>query len=587
MHTHDSPSLFSTLRKSIQIAIRSFSPRQFMLFGIFGAGIILSTILMLAKINSHFMATIPGYGGTLTEGIVGTPRFVNPLLAVSDADRDLSALIYSGLMKRNQSGEMVPDLAENYEVSPDGLTYTFHINPTATFHDGTPVTADDVLYTITAAKDPAIKSPKRVNWEGVTVTKIDNLTVTFEIKKPFAPFLENMSLGILPAHIWKNIAPDDISFSDFNINGTGSGPFRVDSIDRNSSGIPSIYHLAPFKTYVGGKPYLRHFVLYFYNNEKDLLNALASGEIDQVNAIAPEKALELQNSGYTVKTSTLPRIFGLFFNQNESKIFTDKKVIQAFNQAINKDAIVQKVLFGYGHTINSPVPLGMLGTMSAVNPISTVSTYTIDGAKDILAKDGWKPGADGILTKTDSKKQTIRLSFSIATGDTPELRQSAELIKEDLAAIGAEVEVKVFEIGTLNQNVIRPRKYDALFFGQVVNHESDLMAFWHSSQRNDPGLNIALYANSKTDKLLETALTTLDESGRNEKFVAFEKEIVDDLPAVFVYSPDFIYVTRPDIDGLELGKIAFPSDRLAGAEKWFIEHEHVWRFFLPNTTAQE
>jgi peptide/nickel transport system substrate-binding protein len=546
---------------------------------------LMDKIVSLCKRRGFVFPGSEIYGGKIDEGIIGTPRFINPLLASSDADKDLTALIYSGLTKKDSRGEIVPDLAENYTISPDGLTYTFTLHSDAVFHDGTPVTTDDVLYTITEATDPMIKSPKRVNWEGVLVKKIDERTIRFELKKPFAPFLENTTLGILPSHIWKNVPAEEYSYTDWNVNPIGSGPYKIKSITRKSSGIPGIYTLLPFKNHLGGVSFVRRLSIHFYANEKELIRALKSGEIDQVNAINPKSARELVDAGYTVQTTTLPRVFGLYFNYNENKIFTNKKVIRAFDMAINKNAIIESVLAGFGQAIDSPIPPHLLEDNLLEGTTKTiVSSFNPDEARALLASDGWKPGADGVLTK-GSGKTLERLSFSIATGDSPELRDAVTMIKDNLTAIGAEVEMKVFEIGTLNQNVIRPRKYDALFFGQVVNHESDLMAFWHSSQRNDPGLNIALYANQKTDKLLESALVTQDESLRNQKFIQFEEEIKRDLPAVFVYSPDFIYITKPEVDGRTLTALAQPQERFINSNEWYIEKDHVWRFFLPNTPA--
>ena len=161
----------------------------------------------------------------------------------------------------------------------------------------------------------------------------------------------------------------------------------------------------------------------------------------------------------------------------------------------------------------------------------------------------------------------------------PELKAAAGIIAEEWRSIGADVDLKIFETGDLNQNVIRPRKYDALFFGEIVGRELDLFAFWHSSQRNDPGLNIALYANITVDKLLEDARTTADYSERLIKYEEFEQEIAEDIPAIFVYSPDFIYIIPKNIKGLELGSVTTPSERFLNIHEWYIETDSVWSFF--------
>ena len=207
---------------------------------------------------------------------------------------------------------------------------------------------------------------------------------------------------------------------------------------------------------------------------------------------------------------------------------------------------------------------------------------SLQKAKDLLAKDGWKVGKSGFLEKTKTekgKKTTTILEFSISTGNAPELAKSAALIEEDLSLIGMKVDVKTFEVGNLNQSVIRPRKYDALLFGQIINHESDLFAFWHSSQRKDPGLNVAMYTNTKVDKILEDAFVTVNEQARIKKYAQFEDEIKKDMPAVFLYSPNFIYLVLKNLKGLSMDHIISPGDRFLGAYSWYTEVDNVWKIF--------
>ncbi|TAK57709.1 hypothetical protein EPO17_01290, partial [Patescibacteria group bacterium] len=171
-------------KKEVVSAIAEFSPTEKVAFVFFLVLLSVSALTMLQKVNKSFMVEVPALGGTLEEGIIGTPRFINPVLALGDADRDLTTLVYSGLLKVNTHGELVPDLAESYTVSPDGLEYSFILRKTALFHDDAPVTAEDVEFTIQKIQDPAIKSPKRANWDGVTVHKVDDHHIVFILKKP-------------------------------------------------------------------------------------------------------------------------------------------------------------------------------------------------------------------------------------------------------------------------------------------------------------------------------------------------------------------------------------------------------------------
>jgi peptide/nickel transport system substrate-binding protein len=560
-------------------AVSSFSKKEFSVFLSLAAILLISTIGILSKINSEFTVHVPTPGGSISEGIVGIPRFINPVLALSDADKDLTAIVYSVLMKKSVSGDIVPDLAERYEVSKDGLTYTFYLKSGNTFQDRQPVTADDIVYTINEIKDPAIKSPKNVSWNGVSVEKIDDMTVAFHLKTPYAPFLENTTVGILPAHIWKNVSAEEFAFSDFNTDAVGSGPYKIDSISKSSSGVPQYYVLVPSARLMPSS-YVSKITIRFYANENDLIAGLESGEVNSGSGISPEHAAILASKGYRIETTVLPRMIGLFFNQNQAPIFLDKAVVTALDLAVDKQKIIDQVLHGYGMAIDGPVPAYLLGEKAQA--AESFDPSQIEQAKALLVKDGWTMGSDGVLEKKIAKKPTLRLSFSISTGDTPELKQAAELLQQNFQAIGAGVDVKVFDTGSLNQSVIRPRKYDALFFGQAVSHESDLFAYWDSSQRNDPGLNIAMYANTKADKLLESSLTTLDQTSRTKEYLAFQDQFAMDKPAIFVYSPEFIYVVSKNIQGNTLGQITVPAERFDGITNWYIDTDTIWKIFVKN-----
>ncbi len=579
-------------KNEIRAAINSFSLWQRAAFVLVFIIFAVSAITLLFKTNNAFLVATPTYGGTLREGLIGTPRFINPVLALSDSDRDLSALIYSGLMRKSAQGELVPDLAEKYEISKDGLVYTFTLRDGLEFHDREPVTADDVVFTVNKVKDTLIKSPKKLHWEGVTAERVDERTVKFTLKQPFAAFLENATLGILPAHLWKEISTDQFSFIELNVKPVGTGPYKVGKVKKKSSGIPTEYDLLAFNRFALGKPYIKNFIIRFYENESALIAAMRNGEIEQIAALSPAEALPLAEKGYRLETAVLPRIFGLFFNQNQQKIFTDKKIIKAFELAIDKDRIIEEVLYGYGIAIDGPIPQNMLDYSGVENLGASLPREAklpsshLDEAKKILADDGWVAGEDGVLEKTlknkAGKKETLRLQFAISTGDQPELKTAVELIKKDLEALGAKIEIKVFEIGSLNQDVIRPRKYEALFFGQIISHDGDLFAFWHSSQRNDPGLNIAMYTNAKVDKILESALDTLDKKERLKKYTEFEAEIKRDRPVIFVYSPKFIYATSRNLKGLALGQIDNSPDRFSQVNEWHREEDKVWKIFTNN-----
>jgi peptide/nickel transport system substrate-binding protein len=566
----------------IQKTFESLSLTEKLAFGAAAVVFAWGALSLLTKVSLHFTVGVPERGGELVEGVIGTPRFVNPLLAVSDADRDLSVLVYSGLLKATPEGDFIPDLAESFSISPDSLTYTVKLRSNAVFHDGAPVTADDVVFTVLRAQDPALKSPRRVNWDGVTVKKIGEREVSFTLKQPYAPFLSNLSLGILPERLWKNVGPEAFAFSDLNINPVGSGPFIMVTVKKDGSGVPSEFDLKSNPSYALGEPYIQSMVFKFYTSESALVAALRAGDIESASNLSPSAAAGL-GSDYRLLTAPLTRVFGIFFNQNENEVLAHKEVRKALDAAIDRDALIGSVLVGFGSQADGPLPPSLSATGESTKDAATAhaTSTAISRARDILSKAGWKKNGNDVFELKPKAKgaASSTLSLSLSTANVPELVMAAKSIEQSWTEAGAKVDVRVYEPADLNQGIIRPRKYDALLFGIVTGKNSDLYPFWHSSQRNDPGLNIALYTNAKADKLLESmrkATSTADVAALYDKF---KTEIDADTPAIFLWSPDFIYALPDDLRGVRLGEVTTPSDRFLSVSDWYIETDHVWRVF--------
>lgn len=584
-------------KKELLDAFASFSRKQLIFFIITFSIAAIAAIILLGKINSMFLVDVPISGGTITEGIVGVPTLVNPVIATSDADKDLTSLVYSGLMRKTPDGKFIPDLAESYTVSPDGINYTFKIKKDAEFHNGTKVTADDIIFTIEKIKDPIIKSPRKMGWNGINVSKKDDYTVVFTLAQPYISFLDNTTIGILPYNVWKNVDSNEFNLSPFNTKAIGSGPYKVKSVSKNSDGIPEIYKLERFNNFSLGKPLIKNINIISYPNENELVKALINNSIDQAGGISPENMKDVKKEKYAIHTATLPRIFGIFFNSNYNKIFTDQSVIKAFDLAIDRSDTINQVLDGYGSPVHSPIPEKIIKDTS----IEKYNNPKIDEANLILEKAGWVLGEDGIRTKggtttkiitkkvgkktvkttqtVKSSTPALRLSFSLITGDTPELKETTSLIKEQLKKIGAEVDIKkVYEAGQLNQ-LIRTREYEALLFGQLINYESDLYSYWHSSQKADPGRNIAMYSNKKVDDLLESIQKTLSVEDRINKYESLSKEFNLSIPAILIYSPKYLYVTSPHLNNMNLDNITIPSDRFSSVYNWSTDTDKVWKIF--------
>lgn len=535
------------------------------------------SIWLTIALSAHYSVAVPAAGGELTEGILGTPRFVNPVLAVTRADRDMSALIYSGLMKLGADGAIEPDMAQSLTISEDGLVYNIILRDDITFHDGTPLTADDVAYTIAQIQNPSIGSPLRASWEGVSVEVIGEHELNFVLPTVYTPFVENLTVGILPRHIWQNASPEEFPFSQYNSEPIGSGAYRIERVYRDQSGIPSSYVLTPYKKYYGTEPKIKELTLTFYANEPDLVDAFNEGLIDSVAGLSTESLSSLHGIGdtHTLITGTLPRTFAVFFNQNKSTVLRDSAAREALDAAIDRDELIETILGGYGVPLSSPIPPGFDVETVPYEP----GDDPLETARETLRQGGWTVNSTTGILEKEIDGQTVPLSISIATANTPVFTATANFIEQKWRALGVQVSVKQFEQSDLTQVVIRPRNYEALLFGTALGRPLDFYSFWHSSQRSDPGLNVALYANITTDTLLSTARTAQDEAVRTEAIEGFVDALAEEVPAVFLYSPVYTYVLPENIVGTKFTQMSELHERFANIQDWYIEKNAVWPLF--------
>lgn len=513
-------------------------------------------------LERSFMVTVPAQGGVLTEGIVGAPRFINPLLALSDADRDLTALTYAGLMGLDGDGELIPVLAESYTVSEDGTQYTFILRENAKFSDGTPVTAEDVVFTVEKAQDPSLRSPELANWANIRSESVDARTVLFTLPKPYAPFLVDTTLGILPADKWRNVPTDEFSFSPLMIQPMGAGPFVVSKVTRDKDGGITGIELRASKTFVTGRPYLDSIRVKFYDDTQKLAEAYERGSIESAYGIPVAGAVR----------SPYSRVFGAFFNSDENPVFAQTAVREALSLAIDRQKIVDQVLGGYATPLTGPVPPGS-GIEQPVLPEGG-----LDVARTILEDAGWSQNGETSTWENEKEKLSLP-TITIKTSNVPELKSTAAAIEADWERLGFPTEVALYEPGDLAADVIRPRDYEVLLFGMVIGRDRDLFAFWDSGERSDPGLNIAAYANRTVDLLLTRVREERDPVLAQTDLQELSTLIASDYPAAFTHAPDFLYAIPNSVRGVRLPQIASPSDRYATVASWYRNTEQVWPIF--------
>lgn len=562
--------------EGLHTLLTAFTPVQRMLLYLFAILMALSTFVLLAQANNLISVQVPAPGGSFAEGGVGTPRFVNPLLATSQTDQDLTVLIYSGLLRESHDGSFAPDLAESMEMSPDGLTYTFRLKEGLTFHDGHPLTAEDVVFTVSLARNPDAKSGRRSDWEGIAVRAEDDRTVVFTLPAAYAPFAEIATTGILPKHLWEPIPVTEFQFAPLNTHPVGSGPYRIKDVTTDTTGAPTEYKLVSFKKFSLGEPNVTRITYRIYASEDEVRAAFEDGDIDSFVSTMPKTLPRDANEDGALVHMPLSRVFGVFFNQNHAPVLANASVRQALDTAIDKEKLINDILGGYGSVLNGPIPPDMLPSATST-ATSTEPSDRIADARAILTRGGWKYDDASQSWTRDSST----LSLKIATADTEELVATARAVADAWNAAGIKADVEVYPLAEFNQTILRPRAYDAILFGEVVGRSLDLYPYWHSSQRNDPGLNLALYANPDADKALVDARAQADLNERLSSLNSFIESVQADMPAVFLYSPHAAYLVPEGLHGIQIRTLTTPAERFIDVHEWYRDTERVWDIFAP------
>ncbi len=539
---------------------------------------VFSGIFFLYSLNINHASIIPTRGGTLTEGIVGIPRFVNPALAITRADLDTVALLYSGLLKIDKDGHLVPDIAESINISEDGKTYQVVVKKDRKFHDGTPITARDAIYTIKLVQDSNLKSPYRGNWADVTLEEVSEYEFKIILSEAYSPFIENFTLGIMPHHIWSTLPIEQLPFSQHNTEPIGSGPFMIKNVNRDASGLISGYSLIPSPD-SPNRPNLSSIELRFFQNESLLQSAFENHEISSTAYLPNSFVYQLDKESVHIINEPLPKIFGIFFNQNRSPSLRDKSARNALNIAVDRDKLVSEVLNSYGVPTAKPI-------LESIDNIKSTSTdtevksldFSLEQAREALVKGGWEQNEAGFWEKEiDDNIET--LSITIKTSNTEFFEKTVDLVTENWRELGVDVQVEQYEQTGLVQSVIRTRDFQALLFGLDMNRTQDLYPFWHSSQKDDPGLNISQYTNVAVDRLLEKTRNSQDKDERKTLLNEVSSAISDEVPAVFLFAPSIAYVVDENIITTQMQSLGKPSDRFMNISEWYAKTEVVWPIF--------
>ena len=491
------------------------------------------------------------------EGVVGRPIRPSPLFARNNpVDADLAALLFAGLTKIGADGMPVPDLAERWEATLDGLTYTFHLRPNLAWHDGTRLDAEDVAFTVSAVQAKGFQgAPTLVaRWTGVAITIIDAQTIAFRLAAPSAGFLAQTALGIVPKHRLDGLTAAQLIDAPREAATIGSGPFRLATLDE----VHAV--LEPNPTYHLGVPGLNAFELRFYRDPAALTRAIAAGEVsaallpetpdpDLARAVASRPALHttaLTVGGYTV----------LYVN-NQRGLLSDPALRRALAASINRAALP-----GGNITPAGPLP-GDGPIVPGTWAYAPGGWPTLAQAEALFIAAGWPRGPDGVRAKS-----IARLRLELVTNIDPEREALANTVAAQLRALGVEVSVRALAAGELLRDRIEPRDFDLLLFGWQTDIDPDPYGGWHTSQIGRGGRNVAGFHDVEADRALEAARQTLDTAERRELYAQFSARFIDQVPAVVLQYPRHAYVQPRNLEGVAGGVLFDSADRFREVHRW-------------------
>ena len=540
--------------------------------------LIIGLAVLFAKFYSQNLETLPQDGGKYIEGVIGAPKYINPLYSsLNSVDADLAQLIYSSLFTRDNNGYLMPDLVTDYKISADQKAYTLTIRDDAQWHNGNPVTIDDVIFTFNNIKNGQYQSPLRYNFNGVEASKIDDRTIQFTLKEPYAPFMEFLTFGILPLGLWQDVTPQSMGLAELNLKPIGSGPYQFKSLTKDKNGNIKAYTLEANLDYYNSVPHIAEVVFKFFVAPEEMIAALNNNKIDAASYLAPEYYNEvIAPNSFNFHQLSLPQISGLFFNlNNDSLVVSSPNVRQALAYAIDKRTMVEEILPHQAQMIDGPI----LPNSFAFNDQINTYNYNPEKAKALLAEAGWElktikdqAGVEG--TWLAKKEQILQIEITIP--DNPQNLALAEKIKGYWETIGVKTTIKAVSGRDVQNSLAKTNSFTVLLYSLFGSIDPDPYTFWHSSQRS--ALNIAGYGNKKVDKLLEDARVNNNIETRTAKYKEFQILLTADAPAIFLYNPSYVYIQNKRIKGYAVQTINQPQDRLNNITGWYTKENKKINF---------
>ena len=523
------------------------------------------SVLHLSIYQNTFSKIAPVEGGVYAEGVIGTLDTMNPLFVSTNAERAASKLMFASLLSYDRKNTLRGELAETWSSEDDGRTFTVTLRDKLRWHDGEPLTIDDVMYTISLMKNPRVNSTLSRNWIDVTAAKKNDRQITFTLPAGYAPFPHALTFGIVPKHILSQTPVERLRESTFNRDPVGSGPFEFRNLQIiNQDASRLVVYMNANADYVLGKPKLERFQLHTYKDQAQLKQGFLTDEVNAAADLTSEdmrSILTARSDAVVSKALVDNGVFAIF--KNDSPILKQPAVRAALQEATNRPEIIQK-LHGYGALIEGPL------TKDHVTITNKQAAYNTEAAAQKLQAAGWT------LVNGIRQKDGVPLTLKVVTPKSGDYQVVAQALTNQWRKIGVDVQLEQVSPASIQQNVLVPRAYDILIYELATGADPDVFAYWHSSQTGPLGFNLASYASPVSDDALSSARGRLDMTLRNAKYEAFTQQWLKDIPAIALYQPRMHYVTDDTVRSMTTQTVlSEATSRYRAVEYWTVDRDRV------------
>ncbi len=540
-----------------------FTQTRWPLFGALVVGVLAVALFWWFAFDEPRGEAVPASGGRYVEGVLRAPERINPLFsAANPTDADLAQLIFSGLVRLGPDGTPEPDLAERWEITNNGQRYVFHLRTGGAWHDGEAFDAEDVVFTYKAIGDPGFTGDPALAqlMRGVVITARDPQTVEFQLEQTYAPFLAQLSLGILPRHILADVDVGQLYNAQFNTAPIGTGPYRFVSREDDGS-----VDLASSSTYYLGPPPILAFAFRVFREQDDALAALRASEIDGVlignDVPRPDLTGLSPDDGWSVNVLPGAQYYMLYLD-TRSPLFNDRDIRTALLQGVNRNAMVSDLAKGAGVPSDTGVPHDAWAHSGIAMP-----DFSPGDAATTLELEGFFRGRDGTRSNTDN----LRFAFRITTADEPQRIAVAQYVAEQLQRISVAAEMEPVDPASFIETRLMTRDYEVALVLVDPGPDPDPYAFWHTTQIPPPGLNLAGYGDKRMDDAVERARQTTDIARRKDLYALFDGYFVAAMPSLPLYAPSYTYVQSTRVQGFEPRLLYAAQDRFSRVYEWYVE----------------